>query len=176
MKVVTIDNSALKKQTPLNKNRKNIDENILQQSKKYLLDVLIFSCDGVKFALKLTNVGQIRSNYSSVFQVTVSNSAITGFCLNNNELIKLIDINSLLNISKTSSKKRIIEVLRENSKVGIFIDDDGLDYDSVEIPFENPNFIRYRHIDKIIQYNSHSVHLINELSLFSEIAKNIELI
>ena len=171
MKVLAIDNSAVRKQTSLKQNQKIIAENIIKQSKKYSLDVLIFSCGGVRFALKLTNVGQIRDNYSTVFHCDISNSIITGFCLNNNELIKLVNINYLINIYNSNKNQRIIEISRENIKVGFFIDDNILDYASLEIPFENPNYIKYKHIDKIIKHKGENVHLINELSLFSEISK-----
>ena len=167
MKVIGIDNSAVRKQPTIKQNKKVVVKNVPKQTQKYTLDVLIFSCDGVRFALKLTNVGQIRNNYSTVFQTNISNNVIIGFCFNNNELVKIIDINYLINISKTNNNKRIIEILRENIKVGIFIDDNLLDYASLEIPYENPNFIRYRHIDKIIQHKGENIHLINELSLFT---------
>jgi len=176
MKVLAIDNSAVRKQTLLKQKRKVVAKNTTtKQSKKYLLDVLIFSCNGVKFAMRLTNVGQIRDNYSTVFYANIFNDIIIGFCLNNNELIKLINIDCLINTHNSNNNKRIIEILRENIKVGILIDDNILDYDSLEVPFENPNFIRYRHIEKILQHKDEYVYLINELSLFSEIAKNIHL-
>jgi chemotaxis signal transduction protein len=161
MRIVNIDN-----------NLKYSVKNNLKNEKK-LEKLFIFSCSNIKFAIKISNVGMIYNNFSEIFYTNLQNKFIRGFSFNNNELVNIIDINSLLNIPTSNNIKKLLEIYSENIKVGIQIDADNFYIEELEIPSTEAVNISYKCIYKIIKQDNEMIYLLDEMTLFSIIKNNI---
>ncbi|MDR0927778.1 MAG: hypothetical protein LBO69_08450 [Ignavibacteria bacterium] len=168
MKIISFIENAPTKLSVAAKKSEVTTNNILY------LDVLIFSIDGIDFAIKLTNVGAVRNNYPSIFQYFDAGNSLFGFILFDNELANIIDINSIINIPNRHKNKILLEILKGNQKALILIDDNKFKYSKIKLPFENYEKKEFNHISKVINYDSQSIYLINEISIFNEIELNIK--
>ena len=141
--------------------------------KTKLEEIFIFSCSNIKLALRVTNVGSLSNEYSSIFKANLSNNTIFGFSFINNNLINIVNINYLINIPISNNNKQIVEIYRGKIRIGIQIDANNYSVQKVAIPFTSNYDTNYKYIEKVINLNNEPVFLIDESLLFSRISKYI---
>jgi hypothetical protein len=69
----------------------------LRNDKNTKQNIFIFSCFGEKLAMKLPHINKMSKKYASIHKLNENNN-ILGFTFANNELIKIVNFNYLMNI------------------------------------------------------------------------------